>query len=435
MKPTYLNRLRVACENPIATSIEFMRVMKNILENLVCIKPESGFGNWKSVRKTIPYIRNKKGCFGYTMGFVMRPEVSSRSAHHSHLIGFGSIPPYLLQISAMSKVLQESIGKALDVMYTSCIPREWHLADLLDKERKVRKIKKEVLNMGSSTSLIAPQKLYKDKKFSIRTCLFCGIHVHSFTCHKGKQGQYYCRMCYPQGLINETKPVGLLKVEKDDEITIKSVDLPHSEFKIEIKNRDLEKEIIPLLEEKPIVWETKRPEIEPMPELDDDICTKENKKKIIDYFEKNLPKNLYNSETKEWLENMDDNELIDMYNFIKEELPMRNGKVVCFNDVIANCTGCNTNVPMLGSVTQSIATCFYLCGYLRKDLVPIEQSIPIFSEARKHIENFKSTVEDSGTIERITKHWLQRILNSSVSRIEFFDTQAAAYLLGMILIL
>ena len=44
---------------------------------------------------------------------------------------------------------------------------------------------------------------------------------------------------------------------------------------------------------------------------------------------------------------MDDNELIDMYNFIKEELPMINGKVVCFNDVIANYTGCNTNVPML----------------------------------------------------------------------------------------
>ena len=132
---------------------------------------------------------------------------------------------------------------------------------------------------------------------------------------------------------------------------------------------------------------------------------------------------------------MDDNELIDMYNFIKEELLMRNGKVVCFNDVIANCTGCNNNFTMLGSVTQSIATCFYLCGYLSKDLVPIEQSIPIFSEARKHIENFKSTAEDSGTTERITKHWLQRILNSSVSRIEFFDTQAAAYLLGMILIL
>ena len=41
-------------------------------------------------------------------------------------------------------------------------------------------------------------------------------------------------MCYSQGLINETKPVGILRIKEYDEITIKAVDLPHSEFKIEI---------------------------------------------------------------------------------------------------------------------------------------------------------------------------------------------------------
>ena len=45
MKSIYFNRLIVSFENPNATSIEFMRLMKNILKNLVCIKPESGFGN------------------------------------------------------------------------------------------------------------------------------------------------------------------------------------------------------------------------------------------------------------------------------------------------------------------------------------------------------------------------------------------------------
>ena len=33
---------------------------------------------------------------------------------------------------------------------------------------------------------------------------------------------------------------------------------------------------------------------------------------------------------------------------------MRNGKFVCFNDVIANCTSCNTNVLVLGSVKNRI---------------------------------------------------------------------------------
>ena len=55
----------------------------------------------------------------------------------------------------------------------------------------------------------------------------------------------------------------------------------------------------------------------------------------------------------------------------------------------------------------------------------------ILSEARKYVKKNKSVAEDSGTPERTTKHWLQRILNSSVARMEISDTQAAAYNLGM----
>ena len=50
------------------------------------------------------------------MDFVMHNEVISRSANHSNLIGFGSFTSYLLQISVISKVLQEYIVKELDFM-------------------------------------------------------------------------------------------------------------------------------------------------------------------------------------------------------------------------------------------------------------------------------------------------------------------------------
>ena len=118
-----MNRLKVASENPVASTIEFMRAMKNILETLIKTKIESGFGEWKRVRKSVPYTKNGKGCFGYTMGFAMKPEVNGKKTHHAHLIGFGSLPPFLLQMSAISNILQEAIGKALDVMYTSNLPR------------------------------------------------------------------------------------------------------------------------------------------------------------------------------------------------------------------------------------------------------------------------------------------------------------------------
>ena len=100
-----------------------MRAMKNILETLIKTKIESDFGEWKRVRKSVPYTKNGKGCFGYTMGFAMKPEVNGKKTHHAHLIGFGSLPPFLLQMSAISNILQEAIGKALDVMYTSNLPR------------------------------------------------------------------------------------------------------------------------------------------------------------------------------------------------------------------------------------------------------------------------------------------------------------------------
>ena len=133
----------------------------------------------------------------------------------------------------------------------------------------------------------------------------------------------------------------------------------------------MNKELIPLYDEKLIVWETKRPVLESIPEFDSDIKNVENKFKIIDYLIDNLPKSVSWKETKNWLIDMSDSDFLLLYEVIKKELPKRNGKVVCFNDAIANCTGCNTNVPVLGSVTQSTSASFYLCGYLSKDTVSI----------------------------------------------------------------
>ena len=306
LKPSYFNRLKVVSENPVASTIEFMRVMKNILESLIKTKIESGFGEWKLVRKSVPYTKNKKGCFGYTMGFAMKPEVNGKKTYHAHLIGFGSLPPYLLQMSAISDVLQKAIEKALDVMYTSSLPREWHIADIIDKERKKRKLKKDVLSMGPPTSLIAPERMKLNNEFSIRTCCFCGVHSHSFTCFKNKHGLKGCRMNYPQGLIEKSKPVGLMIIENEKEKTIQAVDLPHDDFKLEILNRDLNKELIPLYDEKPIVWETKRPVLESIPEFDMDVKNFEKKSKIIDYLIKNIPKSVNCKETKNWLIDMSD---------------------------------------------------------------------------------------------------------------------------------
>ena len=72
-------------------------------------------------------------------------------------------------------------------MYTSFIPREFHLSDLLDKEQKIIKIKKEFLNMGSPPSLIDPQKLYNDKNVQkVRVAFVEFIYIVLFVIKESK---------------------------------------------------------------------------------------------------------------------------------------------------------------------------------------------------------------------------------------------------------
>ena len=53
---SYIDCMRVTCVNPTASSIEFIRAMKNILRNIVEIIPESDLGRWKKENQAIHRI-------------------------------------------------------------------------------------------------------------------------------------------------------------------------------------------------------------------------------------------------------------------------------------------------------------------------------------------------------------------------------------------
>lgn len=63
-----------------------------------------------------------------------------------------------------------------------------------------------------------------------------------------------------------------------------------------------------------------------------------------------------------------------------------------------------------------------------KDSVALNASLALLYDARKHIEAYQSTAEDSGAPQRTARHFLQRILNRT--NMELSDTQAAMMLLG-----
>ena len=93
------------------------------------------------------------------------------------------------------------------------------------------------------------------------------IHIHSFTCKKGPSGKHGCRMAKPNGLRNTTRPVEIDKksIDKDVPEVLENITEPSTNLFSPIEEPD----------NRVIVWELKRNEIEQLPEIPED---NENKK-------------------------------------------------------------------------------------------------------------------------------------------------------------
>jgi len=134
------------------------------------------------------------------------------------------------------------------------------------------------------------------KTFVSKIICRCGIHEHTFTCHKPPNGWHGCRLCYTRALNNGTKPIEL-SIERQPDgsvdydmldpcettVTVTDVDGFTSTVKQEFvapydSELHVNKENLDLLQSggrRTIVWELNRPELDPLTELDDDT-TKED---------------------------------------------------------------------------------------------------------------------------------------------------------------
>ena len=116
---------------------------------------------------------------------------------------------------------------------------------------------------------------------------------------------------------------------------------------------------------------------------------------------------------------------------ICENLPKRNGYVVCHNKILSSLMRCNTAVYNTSSLEASIAITMYLTTYFTKKKAPIQQMLSTLCQARKQIEAHPSSAHDSGTSKRTIHHFFQRTLNSLDVAQELSDTQVAASLCGV----
>ena len=430
----YIARLKAATDNPIATTLEFKAMLHSVFEILIGL-PESMMEAYK-VKKTTPYTTLRKGVFGQVIAGYAVIEESDRKSLHTHCLFWGSLSPNVLQAVAAYPYLWDEVACVLDSMYIAEVPRELHIKKDIEKEQRKCDPDRNRHEYNNPAALydIPTASSSEGSDFQSFVCNSMkrtNDHEHSFTCKKGAQGRVGCRGSKPSGLVLDTRPVQIeFTNDNGTENKTKIIAKIPEEVNIQSsKYRDLFMQPLPEVDSREIVWEIKKPPLDAMPIPNcvvDDVSSW-----YINSLKQEMQPYTMSSGTEEWLTTLNGSDIEALYEQLSQKLVEANGWMVESNEVLTACLGCNIAAYLLGSTEQSKAALFYLSNYFSKDKAPPEECITVLIHARKEVEKYKSTAEDSGTVRRTAMHWLMRTLNSLNGQMEISDTQAAAANLGM----
>jgi hypothetical protein len=114
---------------------------------------------------------------------------------------------------------------------------------------------------------------------------------------------------------------------------------------------------------------------------------------------------------------------------INPDMACRNGLIADFNIVLSGTAASNTMIISLGAGAASKGTSMYTAKYMGKDSVNIKDSAVVFADAAKHVKEYISTADDTGTSQRTAQNLAQRIINKA--SVELEASQAAGIVLGL----
>ena len=132
----------------------------------------------------------------------------------------------------------------------------------------------------------------------------------------------------------------------------------------------------------------------------------------------------------DWLESLEPRAVIYIFNDLNDQIVNRNGMVTETNPLLCNATGASTNAVLIGNTQQSAAALFYVAPYVCKNKVALEACLTALEAAQRHVEEYASKAEDSGTPKRYVQHMFTRVLNDLAKSVELSDTQVALCLLN-----
>jgi hypothetical protein len=285
-------------DNPVAYITEYKKCLIDILSILLG-RPASSFvskDDGDTVRRTQYFEDCCKGILGHMIAWYLVNEDHSKGTLHSHLIGWGGLPPRVLQMAGGIQNLCDAVSKMLDSQYVARLEPQRLVTKIFHRTFQKYSFR---ISSGPSKPPVLLSSLQRHENFLRNTrhdataqqsampvhfAEFSGdmntitedqrarqqFHEHMFTCQKGVNGFTGCRLCKPSNLCKMTRPVLLTadnivdpetnKVSLGPVVATESIPLlpiiPTSDIRRRTLFNPLQKP-----DSRLVVWELKRPNI------------------------------------------------------------------------------------------------------------------------------------------------------------------------------
>ena len=464
----YTARHQASLSNPVAVALEFQALTENVIQILIGCPLDFQAGTNSGQKKTT-YFRSSdlnnahhKGIFGYTTALSGCIETQARGALHIHIIVYGGLKPKLLEDCVGFKPLCEVVSSVLDSMYTASMPLSAHIENFLLTKMKHHETGKKLLPplCSSYASMFHVPSPTTNPSGWLQLLLMnmfrTAIHRHTFTCRKHAAGKLRCRGAFPCTCVPNTGPIELLlpqcwehmdtcnNTSAKKTLPISQIVPEQSSEPIDVKpdprKRDYHCNLLPVNDDKMIVWELKRPIQPTLPPIEPNnfdietaihnITTMLQDTEFAD--ETMEDETVFNSSKNisQWLMALKPKEVMSLYKDLQAQLPTMNGWVVSTNPTAHNLTGSSNNAIMLGNEVQGKASFFYVLNYLQKDKVKLQASLISLEQAAKQVQKHKSIAADSGTVKRTAQHMFTKVVNDMTRSVQVSDTQVALCLLN-----
>ena len=397
---------KMIAENPVAAAEIFKETLEAIFTALLGLPPE------RLSRKTKPLGALHKGAFGECTAVYSVIETQGRLSLHAHMAVWTVLRPSVIQNCSAYEELATEIAKVFDSQFVAELPVRFHcqaLTRLATKpsDRLPQSPVRLTYQLSPLPNTPDGEKAFLEWVYEVINRV--GIHAHSKTCEKGPHGQICCRLAFLRDFVMKTRPVQLVsEVKADGTSSFKVLD---SIEILQSSPRNYRESPLPPVDRRCIVWELKRPHINPHEFKGSPGSADEKEFQAFQQF----------------LQSQD----AETRNILERVLEERNQATVESSPTISASVAGNTAAYPLGGFEQAKSILFYLIKYMSKDQAPLASSLAVIKYAFDKINLYPSTASDAGTDLRTGKHLLMAILNKISGIAEISDTQAAASLLGL----